>query len=67
MALDKSALAVEILDAMEAEGLFPRDSRTGSQAIKVATAYANAIVDHITANAEVPVSGGSSAGTYPVT
>ena len=33
---------------------------------KFADAMAKAIVDEITQNAEVPVSGGSSAGTYPV-
>ncbi len=38
-----------------------------AQASKFAIAVANAVVDEITQNAKVPVTGGSSAGTYNVT
>jgi len=66
MALDETRLANLIMDEMENLGLAPRNPLADGKAIALYTAIAKAIVNEIQANAEVPISGGSSAGTYPV-
>lgn len=64
MALSKSQLKNRIVAEMEAMGA----NSTGehSWVEKMAQALANAVVDEIQSNAQVPVTGGSSAGTYKV-
>ncbi len=62
MALDSSRLANAIKSAVDAIDV-NNGKVDNTQAIE---AIANAIVNEITANAEVIVSGGSSAGTYKV-
>lgn len=66
MALDSTRLANAIMDEMEARGLAPRNPLADGKAIALYTAIAAAIVNEIQSNAQVPVPGGSSAGTYPV-
>lgn len=62
MALSSSQLATAIKNALE--GI---DVSSGEiDATEVSEALAQAIVDHITSNAQVVVGSGSSAGTYPV-
>lgn len=63
MALDAATLQSAIEAELTAGGF---DLDTGEASV-IAAAVATAVVDHIQASAEVPVSGGSSAGTYPVT
>lgn len=67
MALDEVALAQEIMDEMENLGLAPRNPLNSGKSELIWEALAKAIVDHIKTNAEVPIPGGSSAGTYQVT
>lgn len=64
MALSKSQLKSRIITEMEAQGA----TSTGphSWVEKMAQALANAMVDEIQSNAQVPVTSGSSAGTYKV-
>lgn len=64
MALSKEQLKWRIVAEMEALGA----SATGehSWVERFAEAIANAVVDEIQSNAEVPISGGISAGTYKV-
>jgi hypothetical protein len=64
MALSKSALKGRIVSEMQAQGA----TATGehSWVNKLAEAVANAVVDEVQSNAEVPVAGGSSSGTYKV-
>ena len=64
MSLDKAALKSKITAEMEAQGATA--SGDYSWVAKMAEAIANAVIDEIHANAEVPVTGGSSAGTYNV-
>lgn len=66
MALDTNRLANLIMDEMESRGLAPRNPKADGKAIALYTSIAAAIVQEIQSNAEVPVTGGSSAGTYPV-
>ncbi len=64
MALSKGQLKSRIVSEMAAQGA----TATGehSWVNRMAEAIANAVVDEIQQNAEVPVTGGSSAGTYGV-
>ncbi|WP_072670537.1 hypothetical protein [Vibrio injensis] len=64
MALSKSSLKDRIVQEMEAMGA--KASGEHSWVDKFAEALASAVVDEIQQNAQVPVSGGSSAGSYPV-
>lgn len=64
MALSKSALKGRIISEMEAQGA--TQSGKHSWVSKMAEAIANAVVDEVQGNAEVPVTGGSSAGNYKV-
>ncbi len=65
MALDKASLKTKIETELKAQGIVIDGEL--AQASKFAIAIANAVVDEITQNAEVPVTSGSSAGTYNVT
>lgn len=64
MALSKSSLKGRIITEFEAQGA----TATGqySWVEKMAEAIANAVVDEVQQNAQVPVTSGSSAGTYQV-
>lgn len=64
MALSESSLTSKICANLTANG-FVIDNEHSRQREFVA-AIAKAVVDEIQANAQVPVSGGSSAGTYKV-
>lgn len=65
MSMSKESLKKKLENELEAQGFV----LTGDFAMagKMAEAIANAVYDEITQNAEVPVTGGSSAGTYSVT
>lgn len=65
MALTKASLQQRIITAMEAQGA--KASGEHSWVPRFAEAIASAVVDEIQQNAEVTVTGGSSAGTYKVT
>ena len=65
MALDSSSLEGLITSKLKAAGF--NVSGEHSKANVMAKAIAEAVVEHITANAEVPVPGGSSKGIYKVT
>ncbi|OEY67460.1 hypothetical protein [Marinobacter sp. X15-166B] len=65
MALSKSALKGRIVSEMTALGAEPAGKHSWVE--RMAEAIANAVVDEIQANATTNVSGGSSAGTWPVT
>jgi len=64
MALSKSRLKSLIVSEMKTQGA----TATGqySWVNRMAEAIANAVVDEVQSNAEVPVTGGSSAGNYKV-
>lgn len=64
MALSKSSLKGRILSELQGQGF----TTTGqhAKADELATAIANAVVDEIQANAKAQVSGGSSAGSWPI-
>lgn len=64
MALSKGQLKSRIVSEMQSQGA----TATGehSWVNRMAEAIANAVVDEIQQNAEVPVTSGSSAGTYGV-
>lgn len=64
MALSKTQLKSRIVAEMEAAGASASGEHSWVE--RFAEALANAVVDEIQSNAEVPVSGGSSAGTYKV-
>ena len=64
MALSKGQLKSRIVSEMTAQGAKAEGEH--SWVNRMAEAIANAVVDEIQQNAEVPVSGGSSAGTYGV-
>jgi len=64
MALSKSALKSKIEQEMIKGGLVITGQY--AQASVLAEAIANAVIDEITANASVSVTGGSSAGSYKV-
>ncbi|WKD28649.1 hypothetical protein NDQ72_01495 [Halomonas sp. KG2] len=64
MALSKAQLKNRIITEMQAHGA----TATGehSWVNRMAEAIANAVVDEVQSNAEVQVTGGSSAGNYGV-
>ncbi|YCO01563.1 hypothetical protein ACB087_01315 [Vibrio sp. VNB-15] len=64
MALSKSSLKQRIIQELESQGFVTRGQYARSA--QMAEAIANAVVDEITENAKVPVTGGSSSGTYHV-
>jgi hypothetical protein len=64
MALSKSALKSRIISEMKAHGATAAGEH--SWVNRMAEAIANAVVDEVQSNAEVPVTGGSSAGNYKV-
>jgi len=64
MALSKSGLKAKIVSEFEAQG--GKAAGEHSWVNKMAEAIANAVVDEVTANAQVTVAGGSSAGGYKV-
>ncbi|GAK14861.1 hypothetical protein JCM19053_4733 [Vibrio sp. JCM 19053] len=65
MAMSKASLKEKLESELQAQGFV----LTGEFAMagKMAEAIANAVYDEIIQNAEVPVTSGSSAGTYQVT
>jgi hypothetical protein len=65
MALNPEQLAKDIEAAMAAKGFDPLGDKAAGHEWWLA--FAEGIVNHITQNAEVPVTKGSSAGTYKVT
>lgn len=62
MALDSATLQSAIEAELKAGGF---NLEVGAASV-MAAAVAKAVVDHITTDAEVPVTSGSSAGTYKV-
>ena len=64
MAISKGSLKQKIETELKAKG-FVLDGEF-AMAGMMAEAIANAVVDEITQNADVKVTGGSSAGTYKV-
>lgn len=64
MALSKAQLKGRIVSEMQAQGATA--SGEYSWVNRMAEAIANAVVDEIQSNAEVPVTAGSSAGKYEV-
>ena len=64
MALSKKSLKTKIETELKAQGIVI--SGEHAQASKFAIAIANAVVDEITQNAQVQVTGGSSSGSYQV-
>ncbi|MGL4224618.1 MAG: hypothetical protein ACRCSE_05705 [Vibrio sp.] len=64
MALNQSSLSQRIVSGLEALGFKQGDH---AQFKPLADAIAAAVVSEIQANAEVPVTSGSSAGVYKVT
>ncbi|EMC2457142.1 hypothetical protein VB891_002267 [Vibrio cholerae] len=64
MALNAQTLENLITSKLQAAGF--KTSGQHAQSAKMAKAIAEAVVEHITGAAEVPVTGGSSAGTYKV-
>ncbi|TOC00229.1 hypothetical protein CGJ93_24105 [Vibrio parahaemolyticus] len=65
MAMSKASLKAKLENELQAQG-FVLDGEF-AMAGKMAEAIANAVYDEIIQNAEVPVTGGSSAGSYKVT
>jgi len=63
MALSASGLQTLIETKLTTAGFDLNNGRADD----MASAIAEAVVEHITANAQVVVAGGSSAGTYSVT
>lgn len=64
MALSKSALKGRIVSEMQSQGATANGEHSWLN--RMAEAIANAVVDEVQSNAEVPVTGGSSAGNYKV-
>lgn len=64
MALSKSQLKTRIVNEMKAKGA--KETGQYSWVERMAEAISNAVVDEIQSNAQVPVTSGSSAGTYKV-
>lgn len=64
MALSKAQLKNRIVTEMQAQGATA--SGEHSWVNRMAEAIANAVVDEVQSNAEVQVTGGSSAGNYGV-
>ena len=64
MALTQSSLEDKIEKNLKSQGFETRG--THGYAFKMCQAIAKAVVDEITQNAEVPVTGGSSSGIYKI-
>ena len=64
MALSNGSLEAKIISELQAQGFTTEG--TYAFAGKMAAAIAKAVIDEITANADVNVTAGSSAGTYKV-
>ncbi len=64
MSLSKSGLKGRIITELESQGFVTSGEHVFTA--QLAEAIANAVVDEIQANAQVPVTGGSSKGTYKV-
>jgi len=64
MALSKDSLKGRIITELQARGFVTEGDH--AMAGQMAEAIASAVVDEITSNAQVPVPGGSSSGTYKV-
>lgn len=64
MAISKASLKQKLETELKVQG-FVLDGEF-AMAGKMAEAIANAVVDEINQNAQVPVTGGSSAGSYQV-
>lgn len=64
MSLSKSQLKTRIINEMKAQGA--KETGQYSWVERMAEALSNAVVDEIQSNAQVPVTSGSSAGTYKV-
>lgn len=64
MALSDSILKSMIVSELQAQGFVTGGEHARSE--QLAEAIAKAVVAHITAAAEVPVTSGSSAGSYKV-
>lgn len=62
--MDKGSLKTRIVSEMQALGATPEGPHSWVE--RFADAISSAVVDEIQSNAEVPVLGGSSAGTYKV-
>ena len=62
--MNAQALAADMKSKMDAVADSYKDGTKGNA--DTLQALAEAIVEHIEANAQVVVTGGSSAGTYPV-
>lgn len=64
MALSSGSLEAKIISELQAQGFITEGDH--AYAGKMAAAIAKAVIDEITANADVQVTAGSSAGTYKV-
>ncbi len=64
MPLDKSSLKTKIVKEMKSKGMVTEGEF--AKAADLAEAIATAVVEEITANAQVVVMSGSSAGSYKV-
>lgn len=64
MALTNASLKARIVSELQAQGFVTEGEHVFTA--QLAQAIANAVVAEIQASAEVPVTGGSSAGTYKV-
>jgi hypothetical protein len=64
MALSKASLKSKIVANLQAQGFTTEGPH--AYAAKMAEAIANAVIDEITSNGQVVVTGGSSSGTYKV-
>ncbi|MGI2101917.1 hypothetical protein ACRN9O_14080 [Shewanella oncorhynchi] len=64
MALSSGSLEAKIISELQAQGFITEGDH--AYAGKMAAAIAKAVIDEITANADVNVTAGSSAGTYKV-
>ena len=64
MALSAKSLEEKAVTNLKAEGFNPDGEHAWAR--KFIRAISKAVVDEITSNAEVPVTGGSSAGKYKV-
>lgn len=64
MALSSGSLEAKIISELQAQGFITEGDH--AYAGKMAAAIAKAVIDEITANADVVVAAGSSAGTYKV-
>lgn len=69
MALTATSMMAKVKAAIAAVPAQQVDSGSSADAYRdaILLALCQGIIDEIKANAEVPVTGGSSAGTYPVT